>query len=181
MAETARVLSIDTLSAFRAKLCIFRQKATIALGEMNSEVQRTSTWLRSDRASHWRNQVRRREMRIVDARNDLNRARMAGVQRSCDAELLALRMAKRAVEEARFKLEATKKWGYLFDTKAAAHVARLRKALTGFEMELPAAIAQLDGMINSLAAYADTKVPPTDVVNATGAQADDDTPTTGAP
>jgi len=176
MAETARVLSIDTLSAFRAKLCIFRGKATTSLAEMNSEVQHTSTWLRSERASHWRNQLRQRKMRLVDARNDLNRARLASVQRSCDMELQALRVAKHAVEEARFKREATKKWGHLFDTKAAAHVARLRKVLTTFEMELPDAIAQMDGMISSLAAYTDTKPPPADVVNAAGGEADDDTP-----
>ncbi|MBT3378654.1 MAG: hypothetical protein HN742_33295 [Lentisphaerae bacterium] len=170
MPDTARVMSIDALSAFRAKLCIFREKGTVALAEMNSEVQRTSTWLRTDRSNHWRNQIRIREMRLVDARNDLNRARMAGVRRSCDVEVQALRVAKHAVEEARFKLQATKKWGHLFDTKAASHTARLRKVVTAFETELPAAVAQLDGMINSLAAYADTKAPPTDVVGNTSAE-----------
>lgn len=177
MAETARVLSIDALAALRAKLIIFQGKATIALAEMSSDVQRTSTWLRTDRSAHWRNQIRLREMRLVDARNDLNRARMAGVQRSCDMELQALRVAKRRVEEARLKLEATKKWGHLFDTKAAAHIARLRKVLTTFEMGLPDAVAQLDGMINSLAAYAETKAPPADVVKAAENEADDDTST----
>ena len=58
MSEGARVESIDALRNFKRALQKFAEAASVALGDAESEIQRTQIWLETEQRSHWNNQAR---------------------------------------------------------------------------------------------------------------------------
>ena len=59
MPDRAKVTSLEAIEAFRAKLVIYRDRASRVLDEVADEVTRTRGWLEIDRQTHWQGQIRR--------------------------------------------------------------------------------------------------------------------------
>jgi hypothetical protein len=112
MKKGAKVTSIAALREFRPALIKFIEEARASLTAAESEALRTLEWLRNDRQSHWKREIRLRTDDIVRCKTELfNKQRSAtGDPRSAVEERKALDRAKARLEEAQQKAEHTKRW-----------------------------------------------------------------------
>jgi ABC-type transporter Mla subunit MlaD len=165
MPERANITAVDVLETFRSHLIIYLSKARPTLGEVSSDVLRTKVWL-----VYWENQVKRCLRRVDDAQQALFGARMSVLSDATSAELMALRKAKQALEEAQGRLARVKQWIKEFDRQLGPMVKQLEKLETVLASDLPGAIAYLAQAIRILDAYTES-APPTLAPAATAAPA----------
>src|SRR5271166_6103467 len=116
MAESAKVLSIQSLKDFRVALVTFTEEARNALGGVDMELKRMRDWLERDQLSYWQMQVKRRHEAMMMARTELYRRRIS--QQGSDAisdteQKEALKEAQRRLRIAEEKVEADKTLGSL--------------------------------------------------------------------
>ncbi|MHC4083435.1 MAG: hypothetical protein ACYSU2_19155 [Planctomycetota bacterium] len=140
MGKAARVTSIDALKDFKRVLAEFTTLATTALGEAHAYVRRTTSWVEHEQPSYWKNERRRRQTRLAEAKNELFRAQVeaADAQVSATLQRRAVEKAQAAVDEAETKLRNTKRW---------------------LDAEMPQALARLDKMVESLERYVKLAAP----------------------
>lgn len=153
MAAGAKVTSVEALESFRASLILYISKARPSLEEIGSEVVRTRLWLENDQRLHWEAQVRRRAKELESARAELFSAGMANLRDTTASEIMAVRRAERALDEAETKLRQVKKWTREFDSSAAPLAKQLEKLETVLANDLPSAVAFLANAIKTLDAY----------------------------
>ncbi len=159
MPEQARVTSVEALDAFKANLLIYLSKARPTLEEISSDVQRIRLWLQHDQRIHWEGQMRRRLKTLEEAQQALATARLANFRDARTAEVMAVRRAKHAVEEAETKLKILKKWDRDFDSQMLPLSRHLDKLHTYLANSLPKAVAYLTQVGNTLDAYSDRSQP----------------------
>jgi len=155
--STANVTSLDALRQFRAALVRFAAEVEAALVTLELEARRPMDWIEDDRSRYWPQQTRKASDLVSEARLALERCevRISGEDaRYCYDERKALQRAKRRLQLAEEKTQATRRW------KAQMHkdledfqvqVARLKRYL---ESDLLRAIATLDRMLAALDRYA---------------------------
>ncbi|MBI3876068.1 MAG: hypothetical protein HY300_08970 [Verrucomicrobia bacterium] len=161
MPEQARITSVEALEAFKANLLIYLSKARPTLEEVSSDVQRIRLWLQHDQRLHWEGQMRRRLKNLEEAQQALATARLANFRDARTAEVMAVRRAKHAVEEAETKLKILKKWDRDFDSQMLPLARHLEKLHTYLANGLPKAVAYLTQVGDTLDAYADRSRPVT--------------------
>ena len=174
MPKRAQVESLDALKDFRARLCIFRDRARQALDEVMQQLQGTRHWLQHEQIRTWRREIDRRTRNLTDARADLNRARLSEMSRSSQGEASAVSAATRALREAHDKLQTVRRWLQGYDSKAQTQVVPLRKLAEYLEHDIPQAIARLDRFIDTLSEYARLSVPASPPPAGPPAQAEQD-------
>ena len=155
MADNARVTSIEILEAFRARLIVFREKASRVLDEVADDVTKTRLWLQSDRPQFWIAENRRRSRKLEQAQQELFSAQLAGLRDASIIQQDAVRKARNAVREGEDRARSVKTWGRQFDHRVeplARNVEKLRQIL---DKDLPRASAHLVEIQKSLAAYAE--------------------------
>ena len=152
MADRARVTSLEALERFRAKLIIFREKASRALDEVSDEVTRTRLWLQTDRPQYWSAENRRRTRKLDQAQEELFSAQLAGLREASIVQQEAVRKARHALREGEERLRSVQMWGRQFDQRVetpARNVEKLRQVL---DKDLPMAVAHLVEIEKTLAA-----------------------------
>src|SRR5258708_5733838 len=106
----ARVMSIELVAEFRAKLCEFGKDAQDTLSAAEMHVRRMTDWL-AERGKYWVREVRDREEEVVRARIELQ-ARKAmckdGKGPGTTDQEVALRKAQRRLKEAEDKVASCK-------------------------------------------------------------------------
>ncbi|MEK7707696.1 MAG: hypothetical protein AAB380_06845 [Verrucomicrobiota bacterium] len=155
MPERAKVTSLEAIEDFRARLIIYRDKAGRALDEVSDGVIRTRLWLEADRPAHWENQIRRLTRELQQRQQELFSAQLSGLRETSYMQQAAVQKANRAIREAEKKLHAVNNWRRQFDHKvepAARQVERLRHTLGP---ELGKAVARINELTKTLAAYAE--------------------------
>jgi len=155
MADRARVTSLEALENFRAKLIIFREKASRVLDEVSDEVTRTRLWLQTDRPQFWNAENRRRARKLEQAQEELFSAQLAGLRDASIVQQDAVRKARNALREGEERLRSVKLWGRQFDQRVetpARNVEKLRQVL---DKDLPMAVAHLAEVEKTLAAYSE--------------------------
>jgi hypothetical protein len=158
MSEIARVESIAELRAFRVALVKFVDACNVALGDAESDMQRTYSWVERDQISYWNGQLAKRAETVGRAKEALRMKKLykspTGGEQSAVDEEKALRVAIRMHEEAEQKIVACKQWARRLQKEIMLYkggVSRLTSVLGG---EVPRALAKLEVMANSLEAYA---------------------------
>lgn len=161
MRKAARVTSIDALKDFRRVLAEFTTLATTALGEAHAYVRRTTSWVEHEQPSYWKNERRRRQARLAEARNELYRAQVeaADAQVSASLQRRAVERTQAAVDEAETKLRNTKRWSRLLDRETILYKGECQKLARTLDAEMPQAMARLDKMVESLERYVKLAVP----------------------
>src|ERR671916_845658 len=71
MSEIARIESIAELRAFRVALLKFVDACNVALGDAESDMQRTHTWVERDQLSYWNGQLAKRAEMVTRAKEAL--------------------------------------------------------------------------------------------------------------
>lgn len=155
MSNQARVNSIDAIRGIRAALIVFNERVQSALGEVNSEAQKTMMRLRLEAGPRWAKRLRERQDAWVAARSELIRkqASFSSENPTCVEQRKAVDKAKAAVEEAQQKVERIKRLVSELErqyTLYKGHVAGLSEQVS---RSLPMAVARLDRMTDALEAY----------------------------
>lgn len=157
MPEAARITSVEAVEAFRADLLVYLDKARLVVEEVGEEVTRTRAWLQDDRGPHWAQQVRRRTVLLLERQQELFTARLG--QQNIQSQLVAVRRAQQALEEAEGKVKTIKRWlrDYPIEVEPLArHADLLRHALVS---DMGKAVVLLTQIIATLHAYAAMKAP----------------------
>jgi len=75
--QAASVSSINALKDFKRALDTFASIIRTALGEAQSDLQRTTWWVQQDRLTHWQVQKRKRMTQLAQAKSELFRSQVA--------------------------------------------------------------------------------------------------------
>ncbi len=162
MPERAHVTSVDALQAFRSNLIVYLSKARPTLEEVSAAVQRMRNWLEGEQRAHWENEFRRRSRALEEAQQALFSAKLSNLREASAAEVMAVRRAKQARDEAEAKLRVLKQWNRVFDNRVDPLVKQMEKLQTVLAQDMVQAVALLAQAIKTLDAYADV-APPTAV------------------
>lgn len=165
MHSGAHVKSLEALARFRAALCLFAEEASQALASNRMELQRFVDWIEHDQLQFWKSEIRAREARVAEALADLHRCLAATIDPnrtpSCYAERKLLQRAKEQLEEARDKLEATRRWIPEVHQAVFEYRSRTEPLESVLATGIPAAISQLDRLTARLEEYLSLEAPST--------------------
>jgi len=157
VAGEANITDIAALDEFRRALIKFREEVGIAVAEADSEVKSTFVWLERDRMLHWRRAVPRLDEELVGAKSALYRKEMqtmgTGKRPSVIDEKKAVERAKRRAEDARERLERTRRWAATLDRDVSIFKGAMSPIATMIDRDLPDAILRLRNMALALEAY----------------------------
>jgi hypothetical protein len=162
MPERAHVTSVDALEAFRSNLIVYLSKARPTLEEVSAAVQRMRNWLEGEQRAHWENEFRRRSRALEQAQQALFSAKLSNLREASALEVMTVRRAKQARDEAEAKLRVLKQWDRVFDNRVAPLVKQMEKLQTVLAQDMVQAVAYLAQAIQTLDAYAEV-APPTAV------------------
>jgi hypothetical protein len=107
MPERAKVTSLEALEDFRAKLIVYRDKASRVLDEVSDDVTRTRVWLESERPAYWQNQIRRLNRDLETAQQELFSAQLSGLRDASSPSNGRAKM-RRAIRDAEEKAKTVK-------------------------------------------------------------------------
>jgi hypothetical protein len=172
VAGSAKVSSLDGLRDFRAAMVEFQELAKMSLGEVDADLQRTISWLKSDREHYWTSMIRKRGNEVTQAKNDLFRKQLQGREGerpSCVDEKKALEAAQRALLDAEQRLEATKRWQRLLDREMTMYKGQVQQLARALDTDVPMALIQMDRMLDSLDKYVRLVAPSVDDARAVAA------------
>lgn len=162
MSQAARVESIEKLKDLRVALCLFAETARTGLLEGDSEIQRVGLWLKNEQLRYWKSQIISRSELLTRAKIALNQKKLTktplGGHYSCVDEEKAVQLARRRLEEAETKLANVQKWNRRLDEEVFEYKGQVQALGRMVDSELPAAIARLDRMIESLESYVSLKI-----------------------
>jgi hypothetical protein len=162
--QAASVSSINALKEFKRALAGFAAVINTALGEAQSDLQRTTWWVQEDRVTHWQAQKRKRTTQLSQAKSELFRAQVASPDDRVPATLerKAVDQAQQRLNEAETKLANIKRWSRLLEREVIlykGHCQQLSRAIDG---DVPAALHRLDKMVSALEKYVRIAAPRTD-------------------
>ena len=161
MAKGADVQSIDALGEAKVAVVEFLETVKLALSEGSSDVQRTITWLQSEKRTFWHHEVRRRTEKVNQAKSELFRAQLEAQNDriSCLEEKKLLERAERGLAEAEQKVKLVQKWSRLLEREAALLKGRCQPLARAVEGDLPRGVARLELLIGQLHAYVNLREP----------------------
>jgi hypothetical protein len=155
MPDRAKVTSLEALEDFRAKLIVYREKASRVLDEVPDEVTRTRLWLESERPAYWQNQIRRLNRDLEQAQQELFSARLSNLRDASINQQMAVQKLRRAIRDAEDKTKTVKQWQRQYDARIEMPARQAEKLRHFLEHDLTKAIAFLTEAIKSIAAYSE--------------------------
>jgi hypothetical protein len=163
MGQPARVKSIDALQSMSAALECFSDGARSALDDLEVEIQRALQWIGVDCRQYWKQEVHRSWDRVIEAKQQLERAQMTRriqeERASCIEEKKALEQAKRRLELARSKVEAVGHWSITIERSVNEYLALRTHVVNWLESDFPKAVAALERMLTALETYVRLETP----------------------
>lgn len=160
--SSAGVRSISALEDFKAILANFESEAKEALAVTDMAVRRSLEWFQHDLLKQWQSEFRRREEAVTNARAELERCRMQSFgdrTPDCTDQKVALKKAQMRLEEAEYKIKAVKKWSRILEEEVGEYRGPSQELGNIIAGELPKAAADLNRMLNALAAYMSVEAP----------------------
>ncbi len=161
MPERAKVTSLEVIEDFRAKLIIYRDKASRVLDEVSDDVTRTRVWLESERPTYWQNQIRRLTRELETAQQELFSAQLSGLREASFGQQAAVQKARRAIQAAEEKAKTVKQWQRQFDTRVETPARQVEKLRHFLGHDVARAVAYLNEVVKNIAAYAELSPPTT--------------------
>ncbi len=156
----ANVQSVDALRDVRLSLIAFGERASSALGELRSKIDRTLAWLQQDRPMYWREQERRAYDGVASARIAYETCRMrtvGGRHSECIEEKVAFQRAKVRLEFCQHKIEVVLRWTIEAGRQVDEYRGRSGPLKRRIDEEIPNVVAMLSRMIDALEAYAEIR------------------------
>lgn len=159
--SSANVNSTRALAEAKAALDWFAREAAGALGESDSELQRTLGWLQREALPHWERQIKQREQEVQSARSEFYRQQLIANPNTPSAlrERKAWDRAKLRVEEARARAKAVRRWLIQWERESALYKGQVAPLNEALMHDLPAATARLQRLLEVLEQYATLRAP----------------------
>ena len=155
MPDRAKITSLEALESFRARLIVYREKASRVLDEVSDEVTRTRLWLETDRPAYWQNHLRRLSRELEQAQQELFSAQLSGLRDASVNQQVAVQKLRRAIRAGEDKAKLVKQWQRQYDTRVEMPARQAEKLRHFLEHDLSKAISFLNEAIKSIAAYAE--------------------------
>ena len=155
MPERAKVTSLEAIEAFRAKLVVYREKASRVLDEINDEVTRTRLWLQQDRRAHCEAEIRRCHREVEQRQQELFSQRIAILDNPVDVQQAAVRKARQRLHEAEAKQVRVRQWDRNYDQRVETPARQVEKLRHIVDKDLGNAVHWLAEMSRTLGAYAE--------------------------
>jgi len=153
----AKVEDIEVLLDFRVQLIKFTETCNTALGDADTDVQRTIMWLENDQQAYWQGQIRSRKEALSRAMEALRQKQVfkdsTGRTPSAVEEQKAVAAAQKRVQEAEEKLVKVKQWAKRLQKAAMDYKGKVQRFATAIMSDMPAAIAHLGALAERLTAY----------------------------
>jgi predicted phage gp36 major capsid-like protein len=157
MAKGAKLTTIDAVPEMSAAIEQFRAEAMAALEELEMEIRRAVEWIQHDRLDHWNREIHRGWDRISESRVQLQQAmtsrRIGNDDPSCIDEKKAVERAKRRLDQAQEKLEATKHWARTIERAVNEYIGSRTALATWIDCEAPKAVSALQRIADQLEKY----------------------------
>jgi len=165
MPDRAKITSLEALEDFRAKLIVYRDKASRVLDEVSDEVTRARLWLENDRPAHWQNQIKKCTRELGQAQQELFSAQLSGLRDASYAQQAAVQKCRRAIRDAEERVKLVKQWGRQFDQRVQTPARQVEKLRHTLSNDLGQAVLWLNDVTKTLTEYAELAPPgssPTD-------------------
>jgi len=162
MSSPAQVRSVDAIEHFCVHLAKYEQQVQSAIETLNSELRRAADWLQHDRPSFWKQQTKRAEDAVHQAKLDLERCLIfpiAGEKPACREEKGVLKKAQLRVDYCREKSERVRHWNRHMQHEMFEYEGRVGQLRRILETELPAARTQLQQIVRRLDEYQIERAP----------------------
>jgi hypothetical protein len=157
VADRANITDVAALDELRRAMIRFREELAAAVAEADSEVKSVFVWLERDRMLHWKRAVPRHEQELTSAKTALFRKEMqtmgTGQRPSTIDEKKAVARAKAQMEDARERLEKTRRWLVMLEREVSLYKSAMRPVAALVDRDLPDAILRLRNMALALEAY----------------------------
>jgi DNA repair exonuclease SbcCD ATPase subunit len=153
--SSARVSSLEALVDLKAALCVFSADAKEALSSVEMEIQRTLAWL-DEQLKHWRDNVRKCEDEVFQAKAELTRKRMLRVgdrPPDCSEQEEALQLARERLAYAEDKVDTTRRWQRLLPEAIIDYEGPAKQLAAALEADMPRTDALLESKIVALESY----------------------------
>lgn len=157
----ANVLSIPALQELKDALARFGGEARDALQAADLELQHARDWL-TERVQHWRNEVRRWQQVLAEAKAALARCKASGMrdpktgayrEPPCTAQWEAVRAAEAGLRAAEAELRTAQHWQRAVEQAGADYEREARRLRALLEHDGPRARALLENKITTLHSY----------------------------
>jgi len=157
MGEKVRVHSIDALKHFKVYLLKFAEVANVALGDAESEMNRTLGWLELEQNSFWQSQIRKRGETVMRCKEAVRQKKIFkgsdGGRQSVVDEERALSVAIRKLEEAEQKMVAVRQHTRKLNREIQMFKGGVQRFATSVSADIPRACARLENMVRTLEQY----------------------------
>jgi hypothetical protein len=154
----AQVDDIDVILEFRMHLVKFIEACNSALGDSETDIQRTVNWLENDQQFYWQGQIRSRKEVLSRAQEALRQKQVfkdsTGRTPSAVEEQKAVVAAKKRLQEAEEKLAKTKSLAKQLQKQAMLYRGHVQRFSTAIMSDMPAAVAHLGALADRLTQYA---------------------------
>ncbi len=159
---SARIDSPDIIRHFRGRFVAFDDTCRNTLMGVDAAIKRTSEWLKGERQTQLKQELRKCENAVNLAQNEYNRVKFTAAGKASQATIDAKKVLdreKRRKEETEAKLEATRRWAVLFTAEVEKSLASLKSFSVMMDALTPKALARLDLMVEKLEEYLGTHKP----------------------
>lgn len=160
MADQAQVGSVDALEAFRSHLINYLAKAQPVVQEASADIRRLQLWLDTEQRLHWEQEVRRKTRALEEAEQALLSARLSAFKGAIAHEQMAVHRARHALELARGKQEAVRRWARELQPRTETSLRQIEMLDSVLAQDIGRAVASLTETLRLLAAYAETRIEP---------------------
>jgi uncharacterized protein YukE len=154
--NSAEISSPDVIKEFRVSFLRFEERGKQAVSGVRSDCERIVEWLRHEQLMYWKQELRKSEEKVREARSAYLLARHGADalrKPSYIEEEKALRKAERRKEEAERKIEAVKKWGMLLEQQVRKLMGPINNFAGALDSAAPLARSRLDHMVQNLEDY----------------------------
>lgn len=162
MADSARILATEAMAEARETLAEYAESVGRVLSGVDVDIQRTAQWLQHDRPAYWKHQVRQREDEVLRAKAAIASKQLAAAPEPASVveERKALDRAKRRLQEAQKRQEATRRWAVVFEREAMRYKGAAQPLRAMIAGQIPAGLARISGMMESIEEYLAVRPPP---------------------
>jgi hypothetical protein len=160
MSDSARIHNLEALKDARHALAEFREQVSASLASVDADIQKVAQWLKVERPTHWKLELRRRQEEVQKARAEIMRKRTVAAPEPAGVSLEERRLerSRLRLEEAKRKLDKVRRWVPVWEREAMLYKSSTRSLTQALHADIPRAMAALAKMMESLEQYAD--VPP---------------------
>lgn len=149
------VRCVECIREFRARFLLLGDSLSQAVSQGLSELGKTAEWLRGERSSYWKLELRRRRELLLRTKEEYCRAqaRARDYHGTCLRERKAVDAAKEAVNEAEQRILNIRRWVVELERAGESILIPGRRLLGYLEGAIPAAAARLDAIAVNLERY----------------------------